>query len=135
MLLALAVALVAGIARAAAAGHGTGGSEEAVEMPAQTAPERPAIPELPFIEPEAETAPREPAEPPRETVAATGDLNADGEVDAEDVKLLESAYNAVRGDPKYNPAADMNGDGKIDFNDLPLLSNKITRPLGPKAPE
>ena len=33
MLLALAVALVAGIARAAAAGHGTGGSEEAVEMP------------------------------------------------------------------------------------------------------
>jgi hypothetical protein len=57
--------------------------------------------------------------------AGLGDLNFDGQIDANDVNLFAQVLNSNNG--QLNPAADFNGDGSIDNSDLllyyPVLQN------------
>jgi hypothetical protein len=46
------------------------------------------------------------------------DLNGDGIVDMEDLKILRNAYGSVRGDARWNELCDLEPDGKIDVYDL-----------------
>ena len=51
----------------------------------------------------------------------TGDVNADGKVNAQDLLLLRKAMGSVPGSPNWNPSADLNGDGKVNAADLLIL--------------
>jgi hypothetical protein len=55
------------------------------------------------------------------TVLWTGDVDADGDVDLNDLAALLGAYNACTGDPAYDPAADFDSDGCVDLSDLAAL--------------
>jgi GH43 family beta-xylosidase len=52
------------------------------------------------------------------TIHQTGDINADGSVDFNDLVLLAQNYNAAASIAQ----GDINGDGQVDFNDLVLLA-------------
>ena len=47
----------------------------------------------------------------------SGDLNKDCVVDNTDVAIIEAAFGAKVGDPKFDPRADVNGDGAVDVID------------------
>lgn len=47
-----------------------------------------------------------------------GDVNRNGYIDDEDMKLIQIAYGSKPGDPKWNPDCDLNGDGRITGMDL-----------------
>ena len=51
-----------------------------------------------------------------------GDGNADNTVDVSDLVILANAYDAVPGDPSWDPRADFNNDGLIGVSDLVLLA-------------
>ena len=51
-----------------------------------------------------------------------GDMNADGQVDYDDLPLFSSAFGHSCGEDGYDPTADLNDDCVIDFWDLPTLS-------------
>lgn len=55
----------------------------------------------------------------------TGDINGDGVVDDEDLRILMCSYNKKIGEPGYNPAADFNQDGVVDVRDLALLGRQF----------
>ncbi len=50
------------------------------------------------------------------------DLNQDGKVDGDDLKILEDCFGTSKGDVNFNPDADFNGDGIINGIDLVLFS-------------
>ena len=55
-----------------------------------------------------------------------GDINADGEIDDNDLKLLHDWLHAVPKTTLTNAkAADMNGDGKLNATDFTLLKRQI----------
>ena len=54
-----------------------------------------------------------------------GDINHDGVVDDEDLKLFMCAFGHTIFSPKYNPDADFNKDGKIDIRDLAVLGQQF----------
>lgn len=49
------------------------------------------------------------------------DLNQDGKIDENDLKILESCFGTSKGDANFNPDADFNGDGIINGVDLILF--------------
>jgi hypothetical protein len=63
--------------------------------------------------------------------AGLGDLNFDGQIDANDVNLF--AQVLASNNSQFNPAADMNGDGVIDNSDLLLYYNILQNVGDPNA--
>ncbi|MBJ6762485.1 M4 family metallopeptidase [Myxococcaceae bacterium JPH2] len=57
----------------------------------------------------------------------TGDINADGLVDGEDMGVLAQALGAHNGDAHYAPAADLDGNGLVDDNDITLFIAEFGR--------
>jgi len=57
--------------------------------------------------------------------ALFGDINGDGVVDDEDLKIFLCAYNSTIFDIRYVPAADFNADGRIDIRDLAILGQQF----------
>ncbi|MCI0794090.1 MAG: hypothetical protein J4O03_11555, partial [Chloroflexi bacterium] len=53
-------------------------------------------------------------------VLLAGDLDGDGDVDAEDERAMKRAFGRPVSD---NPVADLNADGVIDVLDLALLGS------------
>jgi hypothetical protein len=60
------------------------------------------------------------------TVPQRGDIDLDGDVDMNDLKLILAARNTPANGP--NDLRDLNGDGKIDVLDARILSTLCTRP-------
>jgi len=61
-----------------------------------------------------------------------GDMNADGDVDEDDVRLVRALLGLVQGDPAYNPAADLNHNGVIDRRDCAMVRRMSRqRSIGP----
>ena len=60
-----------------------------------------------------------------------GDFDLDGDVDADDIYGVKSAYNAVAGDGRYNPLADMNADGAVDLWDILYTQSCYTGVIPP----
>ena len=56
---------------------------------------------------------------------AAEDVNRDGTVTEEDMRLVESAYGSMEGDERWNPYADIDKSGRIDGNDIYLVSIAI----------
>lgn len=61
----------------------------------------------------------------RQSPPFTGDINNDGVVDDEDLRILMCSFNKSVGDPGYNAAADFNQDGIVDIRDLALLGRQF----------
>jgi glycosidase len=55
--------------------------------------------------------------------AGLGDLNVDGQINADDVQLFGQLL--ASGNTQFNPAADFNGDGAIDNSDLLLFYSRL----------
>ena len=51
-----------------------------------------------------------------------GDINWDGEINEEDVALLQAAWLSTPSSPNWNANADLNGDGVVNEKDLAILS-------------
>lgn len=51
-----------------------------------------------------------------------GDANGDNEIGAADFSVLAAAYDAVLGDPGFNPDADLNGDNEVGAADFSILA-------------
>ena len=63
-------------------------------------------------------------------ISSKGELNDDGEIDYEDVYLLEMHLIHKKTLPEEKlKNADMNGDGKITVTDLTLIIKKIEKTL------
>jgi minor extracellular serine protease Vpr len=56
-----------------------------------------------------------------------GDLNDDGKIDAEDWKIMETAYGTNYRDPFFDIRADINGDGYVNLMDMSYLSKQFQR--------
>jgi hypothetical protein len=56
-----------------------------------------------------------------------GDINADGKVDALDVRFFGTSWNKSAAQPGYDLRADLNGDNRVDLKDLQILSDHWTR--------
>ncbi len=54
--------------------------------------------------------------------ALAGDVDADCDVDIVDIMLVAGRWNAVLGDPPYDPRYDLDGDGAIDVVDIMLVA-------------
>lgn len=52
-----------------------------------------------------------------------GDINNDGIVSANDLRILGKAYGSTSGQPSYNPNADLNKDDTVDRDDLVIVSS------------
>jgi len=57
------------------------------------------------------------------TESIPGDLDGDCDVDVVDIMMVASHWNAVEGDPRYDPACDMDNDGDIDVVDIMLVAS------------
>jgi hypothetical protein len=57
------------------------------------------------------------------TAPVWGDLDGDGQVDADDETLLRDLFGAQTGDARYDAAADSDGDGVVDHRDLALFGD------------
>jgi hypothetical protein len=57
-------------------------------------------------------------------VAATPDLNHDGECDGEDIRAFQRVFGLTCKHARYNPEADFNGDCKIDGQDQTMFLQK-----------
>lgn len=55
-----------------------------------------------------------------------GDLDLDGDVDADDLNILMASWNKSAGDPGYNPDADLNNDDIVNYLDRFILSRNWT---------
>lgn len=51
-------------------------------------------------------------------LAAEGDVNADGVVDAADQQMIVDAIGTVAGDPGFVAEGDLDGDGVISLQDV-----------------
>jgi len=58
-----------------------------------------------------------------------GDLNRDGKINDEDVKILLKALNSRPGDPNWNPLADLDFDGWVGPNDILMLSDNYGKDI------
>jgi hypothetical protein len=54
-----------------------------------------------------------------------GDLNGDGVINLQDLRIFVSAYNKASGDTGWNPDADLNEDGRVDLSDLRIMASII----------
>ena len=61
----------------------------------------------------------------KQTTTLVGDINDDGVVDDEDLRLFMCAYNTTIFDAAYNPRADFNQDGRVDIRDLAVLGQQF----------
>jgi len=61
----------------------------------------------------------------RQEPSLAGDLNGDGVVDNEDLKIFLCAYGSTILDSNYNPAADFNKDGRVDIRDMSILGQQF----------
>jgi hypothetical protein len=61
----------------------------------------------------------------KQSKSLVGDINGDGIVNDDDLKLFVCAYGSTIFDTKYNPKADFNNDGKIDVRDLSILGQQF----------
>jgi len=52
-----------------------------------------------------------------------GDINSDGIVAVQDLRILGKAYGSALGQPAYNPNADLNKDDLVNSNDLVIVSS------------
>ncbi len=59
-----------------------------------------------------------------------GDLNGDGDVNATDLLLFDTAFGSQVGDSHYNQLADINQDGVVDDADLWLITNPYINSTG-----
>jgi hypothetical protein len=50
------------------------------------------------------------------------DINQDGKVDLQDLRILANAHGSTPSSPKWNPLADFNGVGTVNTQDLVLLA-------------
>lgn len=50
-----------------------------------------------------------------------GDVNRDGWVNALDFSIINVAYGAAEGDPRYSRRADLTCDGRVDADDVAVL--------------
>jgi hypothetical protein len=57
--------------------------------------------------------------------AVRGDLDGDGDVDANDLQAFRAVLGKSQGDPGFNPAADFDGDGRITINDLRIMRSLL----------
>jgi hypothetical protein len=62
-------------------------------------------------------------------VTITGDVNADGKVDASDLLDLSRAYGSTLESSNWNPDCDLNGDKKVEALDLFYLSKNYGKTL------
>jgi hypothetical protein len=51
-----------------------------------------------------------------------GDINSDGIVAVQDLRILGKAYGSALGQPAYNSNADLNKDDLVNSNDLVIVS-------------
>ena len=75
-------------------------------------------------------------------MSLTGDLNNDGKVDAEDLKLLKQllqedgippeAFRQLS--PEEQAVFDITGDGQVSYNDVIALTEKLMQSTSPSAP-
>jgi hypothetical protein len=56
-----------------------------------------------------------------------GDTNDDGEIELFDMVAVGMAYEAIPGDPHWDPTADINGDGLVDIVDLILVGSNYEK--------
>jgi cysteine-rich repeat protein len=68
--------------------------------------------------PPTATKTRKPTPPP---TPCRGDVDGDGRVGANDVRLVTIALFSTPGSPRWNPAADLNGNGMVDPIDLLIV--------------
>jgi hypothetical protein len=54
-----------------------------------------------------------------------GDINLDGTLNQQDLKLLNQAFGSSSGSANWNQNADLNKDGVVDANDLYILSENF----------
>ncbi len=54
--------------------------------------------------------------------AAGPDINADGNINIEDITLAALAFGTTPEHPRWDPAADVNKDGKVDIRDLVAIA-------------
>jgi hypothetical protein len=59
------------------------------------------------------------------TAAVRGDLDGDGDVDANDMQAFRAVLGKSQGDPGFNSAADFDGDGRITINDLRIMRSLL----------
>ncbi len=59
--------------------------------------------------------------------ALLGDVNGNGEVDAQDLLGVNNAYRSRVGQANYNAAYDINGNGQIDAQDLLSVQNNYRK--------
>ena len=52
-----------------------------------------------------------------------GDINSDGVVAVQDLRILGKAYGSALGQPAYNPNADLDKDDLVNSNDLVIVSS------------
>ncbi|MDP4180635.1 MAG: carbohydrate-binding protein [Bacillota bacterium] len=65
------------------------------------------------------------SEPSNPVVTTKGDINNDGVINLADVVLLASAFNTVKGDPKYAASFDLNDDGSINMSDVIIIAGNF----------
>jgi trimeric autotransporter adhesin len=59
------------------------------------------------------------------TIRLTGDLNADGAVNCDDLAIVRASFGKRVADPGFDPRADVNGDGVVNVRDLLYVSQRV----------
>jgi len=59
----------------------------------------------------------------------TGDLDADGKVDMQDLTIARDAFGSYPGQPRWNPMADTNKDNKVNIIDFAIIAKNFGKAL------
>ena len=58
-----------------------------------------------------------------------GDITGDGVVDYEDILVLATAYDTMKGDEDYVAMADLDGNGKMGYGDILILATNYGKEI------
>jgi hypothetical protein len=57
-----------------------------------------------------------------------GDINTDGKVDQNDLRMLATAYGSTPTEPNWNLSADINGNKIVEVQDLFVIGTNYDKP-------